>query len=258
MICRLKCGIIELCPNTEIEERFLCLPETKSKIAYVVRKFSTGGLTISTECENTVFDVCGGYTSFNWCNWSNKKRMYYLRAVLEQFAALSGAISMHASALAFGTYLLIVFGDSLCGKSTIAAILSSKYGAELIGDDHIILSPYGIVGNSVMRLRKGDDTIYCEHSLKYFKYKRLCVAHIELADDGNNCNSIEVDSVESFEKINDALKYLYEPLNKYKMDAGAFDFSEAFKAYLRYLHSASSFIRIHGNSIYIAEILSKL
>lgn len=126
-------------------------------------------LTITNGCNQPMINFKDGQFFANYKDICKDIRhlSYLVLYVIQTCIQRKGLYYIHSAAVEIGGSCVLLLGDSMSGKTTVALEICRDFGARIIGDDSVII---GEVNNKAVILA-GNDTIFCnERYSEAFSY----------------------------------------------------------------------------------------
>lgn len=252
---------LKIFPENEFERFLIKSKYLKTKLAFRIINYDIQGLQILIVKDKCDIDIERNIAYID-DNLSEKQMGYFLRVIIDIYVLKYEAISLHASLIASEKFEAFLFGRSNCGKTIFSNYLYEKYdNNNLVGDDHIIVSDKGTIGNLFSRIRSDETSIevFKKNTTLSNSIDRYFVIDIDIRDTRNSYESIYKKDYLS-ECIPYVLKYIVSDF-----DAGreTFSVSDEFKnnyfaEFESFLENAIDIIRIRGSVDYVTNHINDL
>jgi len=243
---------LRLSAETEQEKGLLASNYLKTKLAYTEAEGNDDGLTISIGGTKCYLDLEANEALIGHESLTDDRISYLLRVVLDAYVLKRGDLPLHSSLLSSEDRSAFLFGGTNCGKSVFAhQIEEMAPNCKVVGDDHIIVSPQGFIGNSIFRVRSKDKEYYSYLKNPDLFHKRTKYYIFDININDKMENSKILSSGEYMQSdLTHVLKYL---IYDFKTESGILKIDDIIKGGIKseYLNQFENFIR---NAIAIIKI----
>ena len=252
---------LKIFPENEFERLLIKSEYLKTKLAFSIVNYDIKGLQILIVEDKCDIDIERNIAYIDE-NLSEKQMGYFLRVIIDVYVLKYEAIPLHASLIASEKFEAFLFGRTNCGKTVFSNYLYEKYdNYNLVGDDHIIVSDKGRIGNLFSRIRSDETSIelFKKNTTLSNNVDRYFVIDIDIRDTSNSYEYIYKKDYLS-ESIPYVLKYIVSDF-----DAGRDTFfisdelkNNYFAKFESFLENAIDIIRIRGSVDYVTTHINTL
>lgn len=196
---------------------------------------------------------------------SDEELCYALRVLIDGISLMKGKLPLHGAAVSNDSNQFLIFAASCGGKSHFSNyICGVDSGFRIIGDDHLILSKYALIGNQRRRIRNPhtETSSYGINSGcgKVNQLIGLCLKK----ECNNNLSIVSELGFFSALKSTDTLKYLTTPpvFRGHKYDLAVtlgFDVESEYARIIADMKPLFSMVlSAEGSFVYFEEVIAKL
>jgi len=205
---------VKIFSDNDIDHAILSSVVMKSKLAFTHVMKKVKGFTVKICGDTFTVDLVNNNAVIGHKVLSEGRIRYFLRIIIDGFVLKNEGLPLHASLLSLEDKSLFLFGQSGSGKSLISkAILELNQEVKSIGDDHIIVTPLGFIGNSVFRYRSqaGFGDVYRETKNGFHRKTEYIVFDVDIHDKEERLEILSSDEYLKKDIIH-ILKYLITDL----------------------------------------------
>lgn len=163
----------------------------KTKLAYVLVEHKIEGLTVTIDEGDSFFCIKKEVAKINR-SYSKAQIIYMIRIIVDAYVVSKKALPLHAAMIEMKGKSIIIFGNTHGGKTTLACALKEIVSDSiLIGDDHVIVSKEGVMGNSFsrFRLKNGLKEVYIENACRGNMQREYYIIDIDM----NSLNAVSLE-----------------------------------------------------------------